>query len=155
MASLCPDQPETEVTTESGNGASIVDQFQYAQFIQETMLKLLAFVDVIAALDAKQITLEEQDLRNWMVPRQQYDHLNTLLSVHGALSSALDKSRLSFHSPSSAQVEKIQGEIVSLTSSKEADPVYCTVPTLRWPNSEAHWRIPVSVKIRLEPFSND
>ncbi|CAD6338237.1 unnamed protein product [Miscanthus lutarioriparius] len=134
MASLCPDQPESDVRTESGNGANIVDQFQFAQFIQKTMLKLLAFADVIDTLDAKQITLEEQDLRNWMVPRQQYDHLHTLLSVHGALSSALDKIRLSFPSPSSAQVERIQGEIVSLLSSEEAkvaEAIWSTMQQIR------------------------
>lgn len=72
------------------------------------MLKMLAFVDVIAVPAANGVTV---------LPLV---NLGTLLDLHGALSNALTEVRLLLHSPSSAQVETIHAEIVSLMSEKEA-----------------------------------
>jgi hypothetical protein len=46
-------EEEQKPEIETGNKDSIPDLFQFAQFIQETMVILLIFVDVIVAPNAK------------------------------------------------------------------------------------------------------
>jgi hypothetical protein len=87
-------QPETETR----NKDSIPDLFQFAQFIQETMLRLLVFVDVIV-----------EDVMNRRVDSAVLADLSALLVVHDALSEALSEIRWLFHrSPPSGGVERIQ-----------------------------------------------
>lgn len=64
---------------------------------------MLSFVDVVSAPNA---------MRGGGT-------LNTLLIVRNALSSALQKIRLSFRSPPSTQVERIQKEILGLLLAKD------------------------------------
>ncbi|CAN6181602.1 unnamed protein product [Urochloa humidicola] len=101
MPSICEEEHDTE---------SSMDQFKFARFFQETMLKMLSFVDVIVS---------EVLVRNG-VPVPPYMKLSNLLGVHGALSNTLSEIWLLFHSPPSAQVERIEREMVSLLSAKEA-----------------------------------
>ncbi|CAO2186662.1 unnamed protein product [Urochloa humidicola] len=122
MAKLFPE-------IESMNEARIPDQIQFAQFIQKTMLKMLSFVDVIVASNAK-ITMEE--VMNW--GPQQCDKLSALLSVRVALSWALPKTCFPIHTLPSAKVKRIQREIVNLLSAKEAkvgEAVWSTMEEIR------------------------
>jgi hypothetical protein len=130
VASLCPDHhcsvslPRSiaEAASENGNEASVPDQFLFARFIEITMLKMLAFVDFIVA---PHTTTTIEVIMVFGVdgvpppPPLPYEKLSTLLVVSGALSKALTQIRLSFHWPPSAEIQRIQGEIVSLLSGKE------------------------------------
>jgi hypothetical protein len=109
-------------TTEAEEKATIRDQYRLARFIQEAMLTMLAFVDVIAAAPADARTSGEEVLVSNGVPLLPYAKLRALLGVRGALSKALTEIRLSFHSPLSAEVESIVDAIVSLLSVKESKP---------------------------------
>lgn len=103
-----------EPVGESGEQEEAVpDQVQFAQFFQEIMLKMLAFVDSIAAEGE---VLEDSN-SNWA--HEPYEKLVTLLSVHDALSTALPRIRLSSYSPPSEEVFKIQRDIVSLLAAKQ------------------------------------
>jgi len=104
--SNCEEEPVA--IGESGEQEEAVpDQVQFAQFFQETMLKMLAFVDSVAAVPEGSNRAHE--------PKK----LVTLLGVHDALSTALPQIRLSSYSPPSEQVFKIQREIVSLLAAKQ------------------------------------
>lgn len=84
------------------------------------MSKLLAFVNVIVAPNGE-TTTEEQEvilMTNRGVPRR-HGKLNTLLSVHAALSDASSAIRWLLRSPSTAGDERIQSEVASLLSAKE------------------------------------
>ncbi|CAO2177559.1 unnamed protein product [Urochloa humidicola] len=118
MAKLLPE-------IESKNEARVPDQIQFAQFIQETMLKMLAFVDVVIASNAK-ITMGE--VINW--GPQQCDKLSALLSVRVALSWTLPETWFPIHTLPSAKVKRIQREIVNLLSAKEAKVVEAVWSTL-------------------------
>ncbi|KAF8672871.1 hypothetical protein HU200_049209 [Digitaria exilis] len=93
-----------------GQTAGSADQFKFARFFQETMLKMLGFVDVVIASEV---------LVRDGAP-EPYMKLSNLLGVHGALSKTLSEIWLLFHSPPSAEVERIEREMVSLLSAKEA-----------------------------------
>ncbi|KAJ1260823.1 hypothetical protein BS78_10G261800 [Paspalum vaginatum] len=82
-------------------------QLEFAEFFQETMSAVLAFVDLIAGEQAIVLSNGVQAYEN-------------LLAVHSALSWALPQIRLSSYSPPLAQVQRIQGDMVSLLSSKQA-----------------------------------
>lgn len=79
------------------------------------MLKMLAFVDFIVA---PHTTTTIEVIMVFGVdgvpppPPLPYEKLSTLLVVSGALSKALTQIRLSFHWPPSAEIQRIQGEIV-------------------------------------------
>lgn len=140
--SLFPDDHTLglQAITEGEKKASVRDQYQLARFVEEAMLKMLAFVDVVIAVVAPTTPTdannnnktptgggggEEEDVRvsnignDGVVPLP-YAKLRTLLGVRGALSKALTQIRLSFHSPPSAEVERTVGAIVSLLSAKQS-----------------------------------
>jgi len=123
--SLFPDRSSLGLldTKEAEEEATIRDQYRLARFIQEAMLTMLAFVDVIAAappVDDARTTAGEEVVVSNGVPLLPYAKLRALLGVRGALSRALTEIRLSFHSPLSAQVESIVDAIISLLSAKES-----------------------------------
>lgn len=123
LPSISEDKEEPEA--ESGSKPSPPDQFQDAQFIHETMSETLAYVDVVVAPNATaKATIKQIEVVTPMDRggTQQYGQLSTLLGVHDALSRALAKIRLSFHSSSTAQVQRIQDETVHLLSAREARP---------------------------------
>ncbi|CAD6338261.1 unnamed protein product [Miscanthus lutarioriparius] len=88
------------------------------------MSEMLAFVDVIVAPNAK-ASIQQIEVVTLMNRggTQQYGKLSTLLGVHDALSRALAKIQLSFHSSSTAQVQRIQGKTVRLLSAREAKSI--------------------------------
>ncbi|PVH47610.1 hypothetical protein PAHAL_4G101300 [Panicum hallii] len=91
------------------------------------MSEMLVFVDVIVAPNAKAAAAMDRG----GTQQQQYGQLSTLLRVHDALSRALAKIRLSFHSSSTAaQVQRIQGKTVGLLSAREAKVGEATWSTL-------------------------
>jgi hypothetical protein len=85
-----------------------IQTLQFALFVQETMSKMLVLVDVIFS---KPLLIHG--------PPDTSPSLLTQISVHGALSKALSGFRLQFHPPPSAQVEKIEKEMLSLLSAKQ------------------------------------
>ncbi|CAN6170120.1 unnamed protein product [Urochloa humidicola] len=106
LPSICEEEEEEHVP----------DQFQFAGFIQQVMLKMLAFVDAIAAPNPR-ISTRRVLVTNGLLAS--YDKLNALLDVRGAVAKALPLIRLSFDSPPSAEAQRTRGEIVSLLSAKE------------------------------------
>jgi hypothetical protein len=95
----CEEEPEA---------LRVPDRVQLAQFFQEAMLKMLAFVDIVVVTNGLQE--EEEKL---------YEELNTLLGVRGALCKALHQIHLSSHSLPSSDVFRIQRDIISLLAAKE------------------------------------
>ncbi|XP_066372411.1 uncharacterized protein [Miscanthus floridulus] len=116
------------------------DQFNDIEpFIQEAMSKMLSFVDIIVALDPNNTTTCESFVDNGNGVPPLYNRINILLSVHNALSKALSKVRLVFHSPPSQQVERMTGEIVSLLSAKNrkaGDAIWSTMEQIRMESIE-------------------
>ncbi|KAF8659581.1 hypothetical protein HU200_058334 [Digitaria exilis] len=96
---------------EEDEESNIPYQLQFARFFQETMLRMLSFVDDTAA--------SEVDVRSSGV-QAQYEKLSALLGVRYALSKALPQIRLPSCSPRSAraQVDRVQGDVISLLSAK-------------------------------------
>jgi hypothetical protein len=84
------------------------DQFQFARFFKQTMLKMLACVDFLAC---EQVLVSNS---NGFDASYEEEKLSFLLGVHGALSKALPQVRLSSSSCS------IQGDMVRLLAAKEA-----------------------------------
>jgi hypothetical protein len=111
MRSICEEEPETETDQCGDDEASLPDQFQFAKLINQTMFEMLAFVDVICS---------EAAVRRGVPVSYVMEKLSILLGVRFALSEALSKIRFLFHSPTSAQVERKQDEIIRLLSAKEA-----------------------------------
>ncbi|XP_066368968.1 uncharacterized protein [Miscanthus floridulus] len=88
---------------------SILELLLFARFIQETMLKMLAFVDFIVALDPGGIPVQAL-----------HQKIHILLRVLCALSDALTEIQVLFLSlPPSAEVERIRG-VVNLLYAKNA-----------------------------------
>ena len=103
------------------------------------MSKMLSFVDIIVALDPNNTTTCESFVDNGNGVPPLYNRINILLSVHNALSKALSKVRLVFHSPPSQQVERMTGEIVSLLSAKNrkaGDAIWSTMEQIRMESIE-------------------
>ncbi|WVZ78413.1 hypothetical protein U9M48_026126 [Paspalum notatum var. saurae] len=98
-------------------GSNIPDQSHFAQFIQSTMFKMLAFVDAIVASNAKntyvQVFLTDSP--------GLYQKITALLGVRSALSRAIVNVGMSFNPRPSAEVERIQGEILSHLSASEGN----------------------------------
>jgi hypothetical protein len=93
---------------------SLPDQYHLALFIQETMLKMLVFVDFIVAVDpnnAAAITCE--------MMRAPYLKVSILLLVCNALFEASTKISLASHPPPYLQVQRIRDEMASLLSAKQ------------------------------------
>jgi hypothetical protein len=134
LRSICAEE-EQQPEIETGNKDSIPDLFQFAQFILETLLKLLVFVDVIAAPNSK-IALQEQEvtIMNRRV-LQLYHKLRTLLRVHSALSDdALSAIEWLFGSRPPRGVERIHEKIVSILSgkvAKAAEGIWSTMEQIR------------------------
>ncbi|RCV23265.1 hypothetical protein SETIT_4G285500v2 [Setaria italica] len=97
----CEEEPEAR---------RIPDQLQFAQFFQQAMLRMLAFVDSVVGTEV---------VATNGVQEEPYEKLNTLLGVRGALSKALHQIHLSSYSPASADVFRIQRDIISLLAAKE------------------------------------
>ncbi|XP_066378643.1 uncharacterized protein [Miscanthus floridulus] len=99
----------------------IPDQFQFARFIQETMLKMLAFVDFLVALDPN--TICEFSVANGSgVPEPAlYQKISILLRVLDALSNAFfEVEVLLLSMPSeSEEVKRIRGETINLLYAKD------------------------------------
>ncbi|WVZ50748.1 hypothetical protein U9M48_001973 [Paspalum notatum var. saurae] len=143
MAPLFPDRTvglpnicEEGCNTESENTANVPDQFQFAQFIQNTTFRMLAFVDAIVASNAKTTTKDQGLLLR-------YESVTTLLRVQGALSRALANIRQAVHSPSSTEVGKIKGEIINLLSAKEGK------------TNKAIWSTMEQIRTKLKHVCND
>ena len=99
----------------------IPDQFQFARFIQETMLRMLAFVDFLVALDPN--TICEFSVANGSgVPAPAlYQKISILLRVLDALSNAFfEVEVLLLSMPSEIEeVKRIRGEIINLLYAKD------------------------------------
>ncbi|WVZ78420.1 hypothetical protein U9M48_026132 [Paspalum notatum var. saurae] len=95
------------VSEEEQDDVPGADQLEFAQFFQETMSAMLAFIDLIASEQVIALSNGVQAYEN-------------LLAVHSALSWALPQIRLSSYSPPLVQVQRIHGDMVSLLSSKQA-----------------------------------
>ncbi|CAN6162647.1 unnamed protein product [Urochloa humidicola] len=87
------------------------DQLQFAQFYQEAMVKMLTFVDVLVGTEVVASNGLKED---------PYEKLSTLMGVRGALSKALHQIHLSSYSPPSADVFRIQRDMVSILAAKES-----------------------------------
>ncbi|CAN6206625.1 unnamed protein product [Urochloa humidicola] len=108
LPTICEGEGQGHVATESEEQASIPDrQFQCAQFFQETMLKMLPFVDPIAG----GVVGDEM--------QAPHEKLIILLSIRGALSKALPQICLASSSRTSAEVLRIQHDMVRLLAEKE------------------------------------
>ncbi|CAL5040577.1 unnamed protein product [Urochloa decumbens] len=88
----------------------IPDQLQFAQFLQQAMLKMLAFVDFVVGT---------QVVASNGLKEEPYEKLSTLLGVRNALSKALHQIHLSSYSPPCADVFRIQRDMVSIMAAKE------------------------------------
>ncbi|XP_039817885.1 uncharacterized protein LOC120680456 [Panicum virgatum] len=104
---------EEEPARESGE-QNMAEQLQFARFFQQAMLKMLSFVDFIVAPNLTRQVVFVADGVPVPVPAP-CEKLYTLLRVRQTLS----KIQLPFYSSSSAEVERIQGEIVNVLSAKE------------------------------------
>ncbi|KXG20948.2 hypothetical protein SORBI_3010G272200 [Sorghum bicolor] len=109
--SLLPSSIYEEEEGDSEAGGSVLELLLFARFIQETMLKMVAFVDFIVSL-----------LDPHGVPVQAlHQKIHILLRVHGALSDALTEIKMLFLSMlPSAEVERIRGGLVNLLYAKNA-----------------------------------
>ncbi|CAD6335351.1 unnamed protein product [Miscanthus lutarioriparius] len=94
-------------------GKIVPNQYHLARFIQETMLKMLAFVDAVVAWDPY---TTEEFLSMDLVMLQPYSKLINLLDVYDALSEASDKILMMFNSPTSVEVQRIENEMAILLS---------------------------------------
>lgn len=110
MPSIREDDEE-EAAAAAEAQSCLPDQFQFARFVQDTMSKMLDFVDFIIIAVPLGPSLDE-------VPAL-YQKMNTQLCVRGALFKALSHIRLPSHSaPFSSEVSRVQGEMVGLLSAK-------------------------------------
>jgi hypothetical protein len=106
---LLPSIYEEEEEDSKAEG-SILELLLFARYIQETMLKMLAFVDFIVALDP-----------GGMPVQALHQKIHILLRVLCALSDALTEIQVLFlSSPPSAEVERIRGGVVNLLYAKNA-----------------------------------
>ncbi|CAN6206620.1 unnamed protein product [Urochloa humidicola] len=113
--------------------SSVPDPFQFAQFMQETMLRMLAFVDVMVALDSSGVP----------VPALQH-RISILLRVRSALSEAssdiegyvLEKKDIegSLLSTPSPEVDLIGNEMLNLLTAKDGkagEAIWSTLEEVR------------------------
>nr|CAB3461969.1 unnamed protein product [Digitaria exilis] len=122
----------TSSVEEEEESSIVPDQLHFARFFQETMLGMLAFVDVLAS---------EVAVRSG-VAMSPYEKLSALLGVRFALSKALPQVRFPSNSPRSAQVDRVQGDMVSLLSTEEGK-----VGEAAWSTMEEIW---TGIQERLE-----
>ncbi|CAD6335321.1 unnamed protein product [Miscanthus lutarioriparius] len=124
MPSIFEEQEEEEEEGEEEAEAvsSVPDgQFQFARFIQETMLKMLSFVDVIVAMAI------DPNGNNGVSAL--YQMLNVLLPVRGALSEALSEmGEVSFlPAPPSREVERL----LRAKNGNARDAIWSTMERIR------------------------
>jgi hypothetical protein len=110
---------ESQIQKEEKAGEAescIPDQFQFARFIQETMLKMLAFVDFLVALDPNTISEFSVAHGSGLPAPALYQKISILLRVLDALSNAFfEVEVLILSMPSeSEEVKRIRGEIINL-----------------------------------------
>jgi len=113
--SVCEQEEEPEAAS------CFPDQIQFARFIQETMLKMLAFVDFMVTLNPNGVPELQQKI-------------NILLCVRVALSKASFEIEESFLSTPSAQVELIADEMANLLSAKDGkagEAIWSTLEEIR------------------------
>ncbi|WVZ78412.1 hypothetical protein U9M48_026125 [Paspalum notatum var. saurae] len=107
-------------------------EFLCARFIHEAMLKMLIFVDVVVA--AAPTCNKETGTVVIRVPYP-YQKINILLGVRSALSEALSQiNATSILWTPSAQVKKVQGELVNLLCTKDAracEAIWSTLEEIR------------------------
>ncbi|CAL5050239.1 unnamed protein product [Urochloa decumbens] len=113
----CEEEPKAE--------RIIPDQLQFAQFFQEAILKMLAFVDFVVGT---------QVVASNGLKEEPYEKLSTLVGVRNALSKALHQIHLSSYSPPCADVFRIQRDMVSIMAAKEgkADEAIWTTMQQIW-----------------------
>ncbi|XP_066371991.1 exocyst complex component EXO70B2-like [Miscanthus floridulus] len=126
MPSIFEEQEEEEEGGEGEEEAEAVSsvpdgQFQFARFIQETMLKMLSFVDVIVAMAI------DPNGNNGVSAL--YQMLNVLLPVRGALSEALSEmGEVSFlPAPPSWEVERL----LRAKNGNARDAIWSTMERIR------------------------
>jgi hypothetical protein len=112
MASLLPGRcsvglPSIYEDEESEAEGSIREVLPFARFIQETMLKMLAFVDFLVALHPTGVPALHQKI-------------HILLCVRDAMSDALSEIEVLFISTPSVEVERIGVGMVNLLYAKNA-----------------------------------
>jgi hypothetical protein len=96
------------IATESEEQDIMTDQVQFASFTQQAILKLIAFVDFI---DVPNLNITCQvSIIHLVAP---YQKLYAMLHVYGALTG------LSLYLPASAQLGRIQGNVLELLSEKK------------------------------------
>ncbi|XP_066375300.1 uncharacterized protein [Miscanthus floridulus] len=98
------------------NSSSFPDQFQFARFVQETLFKMLTFVDVIVALDPNTITCDIF-IANGVLAL--FQKISDLVRVRAALSYALSQIDALFLWTPSVEVRRIRGEILNFLRSKD------------------------------------
>lgn len=142
LACISEEEEDEEPMAES----CIPDQFQFIRFIQEAMLKMLAFVDAIVAPppDNPDTTGHAVASRGGVLASCK--KLHALLDVRGALATkALSQLWLpSAPHPSrySAQVVRVQGEMVRLLSAKEdkvCEAIWSTMEEVRTIHLGSTW----------------
>jgi len=103
----------TEIIGTSHSASSLFPDrcSQFTRFTQEAVLKMLPFVDVIVATSDEAFLSKLVDAP--------YKKLEALLNVRDALSKALSKIQSPSQSETSEEVQRMQGETVTLLSAKE------------------------------------
>jgi len=114
------------------DGASIPDQIQFARFTQVAMLKMLAFVDVLVAVDHGAVLYGIPEI---------YKSLNLLLGMHDVLSKALHMIHVLFISSPPGEVESILFMIWRLLSTKEGKALDALCLTLNYTTTHLLKRI--------------
>ena len=105
----------------------IPDQYHLVLFIQETMLKVLTFVDVVVAWDPN--VGEELISMDGVMPPP-YNKIITLLGVHDALSEVSYKIAAQFYWASSVEVKRIENEMAILLSAYKSKVGEATMSTM-------------------------
>jgi hypothetical protein len=101
---------------------SLPDRYHFALFIQETMLKVLVFLDVLVALDPNKTEEFLSVGRDEQLPYT-YSLFN-LLGVHDVLSEASNKILTLFDSPTSVEVQRIENEVKYLWANYSSVTTY-------------------------------
>ncbi|KAJ1276976.1 hypothetical protein BS78_05G258300 [Paspalum vaginatum] len=124
-----------------GTKTPILDLFQFAQFIQVVMAKMIAFVDVVVPSSATNNTTAQVLLTTGSGLVLPCEKISALLGVHGALRRV--NIRLSELASPSAKVETIKAQIINLLSPKDVK------------TGEAVWSIVEQIRTELTEDSCD
>ncbi|CAD6335478.1 unnamed protein product [Miscanthus lutarioriparius] len=122
-ASICDEEGE-----HVGEGERCIpDQYHLVLFIQETMLKVLTFVDVVVAWDPN---MGEELISMDEVMPPPYNKIITLLGMHDALSEVSYKIAAQFYWASSVEVKRIENEMAILLSAYKSKVGEATMSTM-------------------------